>query len=122
LYVRIGVSLRIIARKIKQFFGAKVSHETIRQWVKDFKIHSPEINPNSVWCVDETAIKIKKKWYWLWIVMDYQTRQIITWHLSKNRTITDAKIVMKKAKNKTVKPSVIYTDGLWDYIKAIKWA
>jgi transposase-like protein len=120
LYVRIGASLRIIAQKIWKFFKTKVSHETIRQWVKDIKIPSPEIASSGVWSVDETTIRIKKQWYWLWIVMDYQSRQIISWHLSKDRMITDARTVIQKAKQKMNKPSVIYTDGLWSYQKAIK--
>ena len=83
-----------------KFFKTKVSHETIRQWVKDFKIASPKMTSSGVWSIDETAIRIKKQWYWLWIVMDYKTRQIISWHLSKDRIITDARTVIQKAKLK----------------------
>jgi len=37
---------------------------------------------------------LMKQHYWLWIVMDYKTRQRISWHLSK--TDKDAQKAIKK--------------------------
>jgi len=36
------------------------------------------INIGSVWHADETAIKIKGRIYWLWIVLDRKTRTILS--------------------------------------------
>ncbi len=120
LYASLGVSLRTIANKVLNFFGIRVSHESIRKRVKDFLFPEKKLEVGKVWHADETAIKIKGKVHWLWLVMDRKTRKIITWRLSNGRTYFDARIVMKEAKEKAGKPRVIVTDGLWEYRRAIR--
>tara|TARA_Y100000310_G_scaffold340344_1_gene435777 strand:+ start:849 stop:1622 length:774 start_codon:yes stop_codon:yes gene_type:complete len=120
LYVSTGISLRNVAKKVLKFFKTKVSHKTIQSWVKTFQVPEINLKTGAIWHADETSIKIKGKLYWLWLVIDSKTRLIISWRLSKDRTLEDAKQLMLEAKEKAGIPNLIITDGLAAYIKAIK--
>ena len=118
--MRKAISLRGVAELIKKIFNVSFTYETIRQWVIAAKkpISRREIS-SRVWHADETYIKIKGKGYWLWIV--YDECQVLSWHISKKRTIKDARIVLKKAMQQAKKrPKKIITDGLYSYDYAIR--
>ncbi len=70
IYVETGLSLRTLAKKLKKFFGVKVSYEAIRQWIKIYEkpISPREIAISTRWHADETYIKIKGVGYWLWLL------------------------------------------------------
>lgn len=119
MYISTGMSLRTIAKKIYKFFKTKVSCMTIARWIREFKITYIDEEIGNSWHADETAIRIKGKIYWLWLVTDRKTRKIISWHLG-DRSYECARIVLLKAKKKAGIPTVITTDGLWDYIRAIR--
>jgi len=58
---------------------------------------------------------------WLWLVQCSNTRAVLAWHLSKNRTYKDALIVLRRAKeNAGFRPRYIITDGLWEYRRAVR--
>ena len=123
LYIRVGISLKKLAEKMRHLFKIKISPTAIHKWIKKFKlryIRINRINIGSVWHADETAIKIKGKVYWLWIVLDRKTRTILSWHISKKRTARDAIKVLSKAKKIAGIPELIITDGLYDYIEGIR--
>ena len=123
IYITTGISLRELAKKLKKFFNIKISHEGIRKWllISENTISPREIVVSSTWHVDETYIKIKGNGFWLWIVYCKENKQVLAWHISKRRTIKDAKIVLKKALDLVkIKPEKIITDGLLQYVTAIK--
>ena len=120
LYVSTGVSYRVLAKKVYQFFGVKVSYRTILNWTKDFPIPEADVKLDGSWNIDETAIKVKGTIHWLWFVMNYESRQIISWHLSKARTLIDAKKVIHEARMKTQRPEEVFTDKLPAYKRVIK--
>jgi len=120
MYVTTGISLRKLAQKIWNFFKTKVSYKTIERWVRSFHRRELDIEVGNVWHADETYIKVAGNGHWLWIVMDRDTRTVISWHLSKTRAIEDAKKLMLEAKKKAGTPKKIITDGLFEYIKAIR--
>ena len=120
----VGISLRTIARKFKDWFGTKISHEGVRKWVHacanklNYRIQ-PEVS--EIWHIDETYIKIRGKGHWLWIVQCAQTRAVLAWHISKAHLLKDAIAVLRKAlKNAGMRPHKIITDKLWQYPAAIK--
>lgn len=123
LYVEVGISLRKLAKKLKKFFNIKVSHETIRQWIKIyekpiFRRESPE---ETSWHADETYIKIKGVGHWLWIVRCRDTGNVLSWRITKGRFFKDAKNLMLDALNVAgTRPESITTDGLYQYAAAIK--
>jgi|SRR3989344_2235949 len=120
LYITTGISLRKLAKKILKFFKVKVSYRTIHDWIKLFHDEKIEVETGEVWHADETSIRIKRKVHWLWLVIDGKTKIILSWRLSKTRAYKDALAVMKEARNKFGKPNQIVTDGLLEYIRAIR--
>jgi len=51
-----------------------------------------------VWHTDEMTVKVKKKWKWLWNVMDKETRFLLASAISEKREIQDARRVFALAK------------------------
>jgi len=119
---RMGMSLRGITKILKKVFNIKVSYETIRKWILAAKnvILPRKIVESATWHADETYIKIKGVGHWLWIVYCRETRQVLSWHISKERFFADAKNVLQKAKQSAGIPDKIITDGLYQYGAAIK--
>ncbi len=125
LYATVGISLRNIAKKLKEYFDISISHEAIRQWVKVAKklVFTDDNNiPTKTWHIDETYIKIKGKGYWLWVVYCKESKHVIAWHISQTHLLKDARVVLRKAMKQTqgIKPQKIITDGLWQYPVAIR--
>ena len=119
--LRKALSLEGVTEVLKKALDVTVSYESIRQWVLTTKkpISRREIAKATTWHADETYIKIKGKGYWLWIV--YDKIGVLSWRISKKRTIKDARILLKKALEVAgIKPAKIITDGLKQYCYAIK--
>ena len=119
-------------RKISQFLfinnGIRVSHVTIASWAKKFaplfhsiaaKLHC-SINLNSdEWHADETVVKINGKKYYIWFVIDSETRFIISFHLSPYTSSSQAFTLFCNAR-KYGTPACIVTDRYWSYNVAVK--
>ncbi len=124
LYFDGNSSTRAIKRILKAIYNLNVSHVTIWNWTKSFvgwfnyisnKI-IPFLNFNSdEWHADETYIKIKGIDYYLWmILLDSETRFIISFVLSPSRGSTPAYQLFKNATFLTrASPTMIITDN-WD--------
>lgn len=124
IYTTVGISLRTLSKKLKKYFGIKISHEGIRQWIlaaKRLNLIDDKPVATCTWHVDETYIKIKGMGFWLWVVFSKESKQVIAWHISKKRLLKEAKAVFRKAMkvSKGVRPKKIVTDGLWQYPVAI---
>ena len=120
------------ARKISRFlflsFNIKVSHVTICKWVKYFApifqekafSFSSNLDFNSdEWHIDETVIKINGKKYWIWFVIDSETRFIISFHISELRSEENAATTLFNA-SKLGHPSSIVSDRLAGYNVSVK--
>lgn len=124
LYSSVGISLRTISRKLLEFFDIKISYEGIRQWVlagKQDIFIDDKISNKGTWHVDETYIKIKGIGCWLWVVYCKESKQVLSWHISKKRLFKHARYVLLEAKRVAGgNPETIITDGLYQYAAAIK--
>ncbi|MBU0666474.1 MAG: DDE-type integrase/transposase/recombinase [Nanoarchaeota archaeon] len=59
-------------------------------------------------------MKIKGKGFWLWVVLCKETKQVLSWHISKGRFFKDTKKVLQIAKDRAgTRPQTIITDGLY---------
>lgn len=126
MYFR-GIPTSQLDEQLKSIYGKSINQSTIYRWiikyvnqvwdfVQQFK---PEVGRD--WFIDETAIKISGCQLWYWDVIDYKTRFLIATHISKSRSITDAKAILLKCKKATnVKPKIIVSDKLPAYLKSIK--
>lgn len=122
------------ARKISRFlflaFNIKVSHVTICKWVKcfapifqqkSFDFNSDLDFNSDEWHIDETVIKVNGQKFWVWFVIDSETRFIISFHISQLRSEENAAITLFNA-SKSGKPSSIVSDRLPGYNISVKSA
>jgi transposase-like protein len=126
LYYR-GLSLRQIVEHLNISYKKNVSHGTIFNWIKKYvsllskNFDEQSVSFSSRWHADETILNVKGRHLRLWAVLDSDTRFLIASHISDNRSVEDASIVMRNAKKKcTYNPLEIVTDGLDSYRNAIK--
>ena len=122
LYLRsYTLSLRNVKRVIKKLKFYKTTHVSIYNWIMKFYPRLSEIekkkpiNFTNIWHVDEKFIRVRKSkdpFAYLWVVSDSNSN-IIAVHVSNGRNVESAKIVLRKAKERTgFDPRVIVTDGL----------
>jgi transposase-like protein len=134
-----GLSYRDIADQFSQFYGLKLSHVTIRDWVLKFsKImnkYSKTIQPQikGVWNADETLILTKrgkdkkqpnKNYDYVWNVMDNKTKFLLASECSgRSRKSKDAVHVFKEAHKQNGKiPFQIITDRYAGYQDGVRKA
>lgn len=126
-YCKYGISYREL-EEMMQERGVDVDHTTIYRWVQSF---APELHKrlswhtrsfNSSWHVDETYIKVKGQWCYLYRAIDGQGRTI-DFYLSQTRNAKAAKRFLGKMLYKRKDwemPDVINTDKAGCYGMAIK--
>lgn len=121
-------SFRNISLILKTAFNINVSHTTISNWCTrfaplfdDMRIQlMPMLDLNSdEWHADETVIKIAGVKYYLWFVIDSETRFIIAFHLSPHRDSPQAVSVLHEAQ-KYGTPNAIVSDRYSAYKVPVK--
>lgn len=99
-YLRYRVSYRDLEEMMKER-GLNADHTTIYRWVQHY---APEIqkrasyflkSPNDSWKLDETYVKVKGKWLYLYRAIDSRG-QTIDFYLSKTRNQKAAKLFLGK--------------------------
>ncbi len=67
----------------------KRSHTAIRDWIQKYKperlFHSKI--ETSEFIVDETQIKVGSEIIWLWVAIEYETKEILGMSISKERNM-----------------------------------
>lgn len=116
-----GASLRNTQRTLK-LIGAKVSHQTISNWISKYtgimKAYVDNIKPDvsSTWRADEIYVKIKGDMKYLFALMDDETRYWIAQEVADSKDKHDAKNLFQEAKEIAGKnPETLITDGLPSY-------
>lgn len=115
-YSRYALSYRDL-KEIAAERGLQLDHSTIYRWVQEY---APEINKRTKpylkttsdsWKVDETYVKIKGIWHYLYRAIDKQGNTL-DWMLSVNRNKQSAKRFFKKllGNTHTTDPRVINVD------------
>lgn len=126
-YVNYGLGSRKTAEIMKDVHGVEISHQSVINYansvatlVKPFVDHYPYDISDSI-CGDETYIKIKGKWNYIFFFMDAAKKIILSYHTSPNRDTASAIIalddVLCKFK-KLPKNLNIITDGNPIYLLA----
>jgi transposase, IS6 family len=112
-YLRYSLSYRDLEEMMLER-GVKVDHTTIYRWVQAY---GPELDKrcrlylkptNDSWRVDETYVKVKGKWKYLYRAVD-SAGNTLDFRLSAKRDAKAAKCFLKKVLNAphTVEPRVI---------------
>lgn len=124
LYFR-GLSLRKVAEHFRQVHNLKLSPMTIYRWVTHYSrlaaswMDKQQARTGQRWHMDETVVNVNGEPRYLWNVMDAETRFLLATHVSKNRSMTNTRVPLKKAKQATPdRPREVFTDGM----NAYPWA
>jgi putative transposase len=121
-------SFRNISLILRTAFCVHVSHTTIGSWCSKFaplfdnmRIRlMPCLNLNSdEWHADETVVKIAGVRYYLWFVVDSETRFVIGYHLSPHRDSPQAASILAEAA-RCGKPAALVSDRYSAYKVPVK--
>ncbi len=125
LYFR-GLSLRKVSDHLGQAYALSVAPATIYGWISRFGpkaakwMDSLGARTGDQWHVDETVVKSDGNPRWVWNVVDATTRFLLATHVTKLRRVRDARVLLKRAKQRTTdRPLAVLSDGLPAYRKAI---
>jgi transposase, IS6 family len=125
-YLRYALSYRDLEEMMNER-GLSVDHTTIYRWVQRYapeleKRSRPHLRPtNDSYRVDETYVKIRGKWYYLYRAVD-STGQTIDFMLSAKRDARAAKRFFRKMLKapKHQSPRVINVDQNRSYPPAVE--
>jgi putative transposase len=114
-YLAYNLSLRNLEEMMAER-GISVDHATIHRWVIRYSPELPErFNRRKravtgKWHVDETYIKIRRRWMYLYRAIDSHGDTIEFW-FSERRNLTAAKRFLRKALERHGRPERIVIDG-----------
>lgn len=124
-----GLSLADVAVSLKETYNNPVDRSTVYRWLLKYteeaiKLFQPIIpKVSDRWVADETAIKIDERLYWIWDIIDIDTRFLLATYLSPRRGTQEAKTLMELAAKRAGKaPGRVYTDKLAGYLDGIELA
>jgi len=124
------ISTRGVAVNIKRFRGIIVTNVTIYNWIIKFSpklikmFNKKPIQFTKIFHVDEKFIHVRRSkdpHAYLWIVSDSNSNIVAT-HVSFARDEANAKIVLRKARERTgFNPDILVSDGFQGYKNACSW-
>ncbi len=97
-YLRYNLSFRNLVEMMKER-GISIAHTTIKRWVGpelDKRVRRHLKSTNDPWRVDETYVKVKGQWMYLYSAVDSKGNTI-DFHVSKTRDHRAAERFFKKA-------------------------
>jgi IS6 family transposase len=125
-YLRYALSYRDLEEMMTER-GLSVDHSTIFRWVQRY---SPELDrrsrpylkqTNDSWRVDETYVKVRGKWMYLYRAVD-SSGKTLDFLLNETRSTRAAKRFFRKVVGRpnVTAPCVIYVDKKSSYIGAVR--
>lgn len=121
-------SFRNIALILRTIMNVQVSHTTISNWCTRFAPMFqnialqliPTLNFNSdEWHADETVVKIQGEKYYLWLILDSETRFVLGFHLDRHRDSPQAFTILEAVKPLGT-PQAIVSDRYFAYQMPVK--
>lgn len=125
LYARFSLSYRDIEDLLAER-GLDISYETARRWFLKFgpgisrNLRSKRPTPSDYWHLDEMAIMIRGKRYWLWRAVDNEGEVLDFLVQSKRNARAARKLIFKLLKRQRMAPTRLVTDKLRSYHVAFK--
>jgi transposase-like protein len=120
LYVRFTLSYRDVEDLLAER-GLDVSYESVRRWVLKFgssfakELRSRRPRPTSRWHLDEMAVMIAGRQFWLWRAVD-EEGEVLDLLVQRRRDKAAAmKLMRKLLKKQGFAPEVMVTDKLRSY-------
>ena len=110
----LGLSFRNAAKALSFLKIIKISHVSIRHWIQKYKpkrnFHKREIKE---YIIDETAIKAGSELLWLWVVVEPNDKEILSFHISKERNMFVVERFLSNVENKYGLHQVSSDGGTW---------
>jgi transposase-like protein len=128
-----GFSVRKIKRFLDEYYRVRVSHVAIYKWLRKYSQlltdYTRQFKPtqSGVWNADEMMVKVshekipplvphRGRYFWLWNIVDNQTRFLLANKLTVQRGYPEARSVFQEARQVARQaPSVVITDAMKAY-------
>jgi transposase-like protein len=127
LYLRFTLSYRDVEDLLAER-GLDVSYETVRRWVLKFgplfarELRYRRPRPTSRWHLDEMAVAIADRQFWLWRAVDDEGEVLDLLVQRRRDKLAAVKLMRKLLKKQGFAPDVVVTDKLRSYGAAMsKW-
>jgi len=120
LYVRFTLSYRDVEDLLAER-GPDVSYETVRRWVLKFgplfaeELRRRRPRPTSQWHLDEMAVLIGGRQFWLWRALDDEGEVLDLLVQRRRDAKAAAKLMRRLLKKPGFAPDVLVTDRLRSY-------
>jgi transposase-like protein len=120
LYVRFTLSYRDVEDLLAER-GLDVSYETVRRWVLKFgplfarELRRRRPRPTSQWHLDEMAVMIAGRQFWLWRAVDDEGEVLDLLVQRRRDKAAAVKLMRKLLKKQGFAPAVLVTDKLRSY-------
>jgi len=120
LYARFTLSYRDVEELLAER-GLDVSYETVRRWVLKFgplfarELRRRRSRPTSQWHLDEMAVMISGRQFWLWRALDSEGEVLDLLVQRRRNKAAAVKLMRKLLKNQGFTPEVLVTDKLRSY-------
>jgi putative transposase len=123
-----GLSFKKAGEQVAQGYSVPPpSKSTVYRWAVAYTkealkdIGRPKFKTGDTFVADEMLTTIGGRKYWIWTVMDIDSRAVLANHISRTRTTRDAEALFRRAKESTTHPPKrIITDGLDAYTDGIE--
>src|SRR5215472_2408327 len=123
LYVRFTLSYRDVEDLLAER-GLEVSYETVRRWVLKLgplfarELRRRRHRPTSQWHLDEMAVVIAGRQFWLWRAVDDEGEVLDLLVQRRRDARTAARLMRKLLKKQGFAPALLVTDKLRSYAAA----
>jgi putative transposase len=110
----LGLSFRSTAKALSFLKIVKISHVSIWSWIQKYKpkkFHNKKKILEFV--VDETAIKAGSELIWLWVVIEPICKEILSFHISKERNMFVAERFLSTVIERYGKHQLSSDGGTW---------
>ena len=121
-----GLSYRRAAENVGEYFGRETNPATVYRWVQTQSEKANEIvkdgkvQTGDEWVADEIQVTVGGRKYWLFNVMDSDSRFVLAAYLSPSRDARAAATAMALARERSENPpKTIKTDGLRSYREGV---
>ena len=120
LYARFTLSYRDVEELLAER-GLDVSYETVKHWVLKFgplfarELRRRRSRPTSQWHLDEMAVMISGRQFWLWRALDSEGEVLDLLVQRRRNKAAAVKLMRKLLKKQGFTPEVLVTDKLRSY-------
>ena len=128
-FMNLGLSSRQTRDALKGFWGIKISHQTVINYVNAAAaVINPWLDrnlpiPDGIAAADETYIIVENRWQYTWFIIDKAARAICGYNISSTRGAIPALATLHntygKPKENSGQQHVMVADGLPSYDSAV---